>query len=305
MQRIVIDAHCHALGLDVEKWRKCSNYREMQQVMVSPGLGHPEALIERMDRFGIDKACINGGFGAPIEMQLQPIRMFPDRFIGFCSFPAPFTGGKDAARHIGEALKRPEFMGIGEMQFFAFQKSEWPDIMAELRPIMDVAAKFNAPVFFHTGVAPYPIHTLRLSNPAYIDEVAREYPEVPIIVGHMGVQGFFYYGTFADMALLVAAKHPNVYLETSTAPVEVVEKAVRDPAIGPEKLLYGSDFPASYRFYEYKGRMYPSYGKRPLDDYPTNQKACLDILDQIEMSGEDRNLILGQNMLRLLNNVRK
>lgn len=305
MKRIVIDAHCHALGLDVEKWRKCSNYREMQAVMRDIGLGHPEALIESMDLYGIDKACINGGFGVSIEMQLEPIKMYPDRFIGFCSFAAPFTGGKDAARQIEEALKRPEFMGIGEMQLFGFGKQEFADIMDELRPIMDVAGKFNAPVFFHTGAAPYPYHSVRLSNPVYIDDVAREYPEVPIIVGHMGVQGFFYYGTFADMALMVAAKHPNVYLETSTAPLEVVEKAVRDPAIGPEKLLYGSDFPAGYRFYPYRGKMYPSYGKRPASDYPTNQRTCLEFLDQIEMSEEERDLIRGQNMVKLLENVRK
>jgi predicted TIM-barrel fold metal-dependent hydrolase len=50
-----------------------------------------------------------------------------------------------------------------------------------------------------------------------------------MIIGNIGVQGFYCFGSYADMALLVAARHDNVYLETSSAPLEVVEKAVIDP----------------------------------------------------------------------------
>jgi predicted TIM-barrel fold metal-dependent hydrolase len=45
----------------------------------------------------------------------------------------------------------------------------------------------------------------------HIDDIAAEYPDVPIILGHCGVQGYFYFGTYADMALHVAARNQNVY----------------------------------------------------------------------------------------------
>ena len=95
---------------------------------------------------------------------------------------------------------------------------------------MDVLAEHKAVALFHTGVAPY-LHrsprvrdngkqgwaaqrTLWFCNPAFIDDIATEYPEVTIIIAHFGVQGFYYFGAYADMALLVAARHDNVYLET-------------------------------------------------------------------------------------------
>ena len=45
----------------------------------------------------------------------------------------------------------------------------------------------------------------------HIDDIVAEYPDVPIILGHCGVQGYFYFGTYADMALHVAARNQNVY----------------------------------------------------------------------------------------------
>jgi hypothetical protein len=55
-------------------------------------------------------------------------------------------------------------------------------------------------------------------------------------------------------------------------PALVVEKAIRDPAIGAERVIFGTDTPAPFGHYRYKGTAYPSYGKNPPDNYPDHYK---------------------------------
>lgn len=71
-----------------------------------------------------------------------------------------------------------------------------------LYPIYEKAAKLRVPVQFHSGTAPY-------STPLQVAEVARTFPEVPVIMGHMGK---------ADLWLDVipaAELSENIYVDTS------------------------------------------------------------------------------------------
>lgn len=125
---------------------------------------------------------------------------------------------------------------------------------------------------------------------------------MPIIIGHCGVQAYFFYGTYADMALMVAARHPNVYLETSRAPLEVIKKAVMDPAIGPEKLIFGTDSPAFYNYYtDDKGEHYPTYGKTGLPKYiPDHYKYDMEMIERLPITENEKRMIYGGTIERLL-----
>jgi predicted TIM-barrel fold metal-dependent hydrolase len=105
---------------------------------------------------------------------------------------------------------------------------------------------------------------------------------------------------YADMALMTAARNPNVYLETSSAPFEVIERAVSDPAIGPEKLLFGSDSLAPYTYYQYRGESYPSYGKTPPGFYTDHHKYDLANIERLTIPDREKEMILGGNAARIL-----
>lgn len=90
------------------------------------------------------------------------------------------------------------------------------------------------------------------------------------------------------MALLVAARHENVYLETSSAPFEVVEKAALDPSIGPEKLIFGTDTPAPFGYYRHEGKAYPAYGKHPPVSYPDHYKYALEVIEKLPMHDREK-----------------
>jgi predicted TIM-barrel fold metal-dependent hydrolase len=99
-----------------------------------------------------------------------------------------------------------------------------------LYPIFETARDLNIPIYIHTGEQPY-------SVPATVEFVAGEFADVKMIIGHLGTQGEM----FTVESLLVAARHPNVYVETSFAMPHMLIEAVH--TIGPERILFGSNCP--------------------------------------------------------------
>ena len=66
----------------------------------------------------------------------------------------------------------------------------------------------------------------------------RRFPGAKVILGHMGHGNVVYINAAID----IAARNPNVYLETSGMPMHTkIREAVE--RVGPERVLYGSDAP--------------------------------------------------------------
>ncbi len=100
-----------------------------------------------------------------------------------------------------------------------------------VHPVMEVLRARRAPALIHCG---HPIFTL----PWSIEELVREFPDVSVILGHMGHGNIVYINAAID----VAARNDNVYLETSGMPMhsKIAEAVQR---VGRERVLFGSDVP--------------------------------------------------------------
>ena len=127
----------------------------------------------------------------------------------------------------------------------------------KFKPIYDFCQKNNFPVVFHTGV----LETkhwglLKHSHPLNVDEVANTYPNLKIVMAHMGNPWLMDCGA-------VVIKNENVYMDTSGffteyAPIADSEikfflKQMADLKNfmgGFEKMLFGTDFPL-YKQKEY------------------------------------------------------
>lgn len=283
-----------------------------------------KAILKSMDQNGVDQAIglVSQGISqlpAENELLIRIAQAMPERFpavmVGFSqpqNEPWLYDPMK-AADEMNNYLKKPVVKGLGE---FAFESvaymAEWPDVWARLRPVFDALADNKACALFHTGVAPFfqmggdgtrqqSRRSVWFANPAFIDDIATEYPDVPLIIGHTGVQSFFYYGTYADMALTVAARHRNVYLETSSTPYDVLKKAVEDPAIGSQKLIFGSDSPAFYHYYTGSdGEKYSTYGCTGPGKYmPDHYKYDLDNIERLPISESEKIMIKGGTIAEL------
>ena len=315
MARFIMDAHVHsqrwAPGL--VKRGEPFTYRTLEHaIMTLPPFDNSRALLLDMDRLGIEMAALNTAFNMRNEMIAAQVQRYPERFVGFCgpvetqirayAGREPFSAEK-AALEVDYWLSQPGFVGVGELVSVLPD----PDLtvpidqnLAKMFPIMEVVQQHRAPILIHTGCISYPVMCrLRAVDPALIDDLAVRYPDVSIIIGHMGTCTSWW-DTMPETARMVAARHPNVYLETCQATAAQIERAYLDPQIGPEKLVFGSDFGASMSYKRIEGKTYsvtpPEFPPQTLS---MHQDWCLRQIMQIEMPEEDRAKILGLNMARL------
>jgi hypothetical protein len=70
------------------------------------------------------------------------------------------------------------------------------------------AQEWNLPVLFHQGTSPIRDAPLRYAHPLVMDEIAIRFPELRIVMAHIG-------HPWQDDCLVVIRKHPNVYADVS------------------------------------------------------------------------------------------
>ncbi len=106
----------------------------------------------------------------------------------------------------------------------------------------EIAQKLQLPVFFHNAGDAGPDSALEYAQPYLLDEIARKFKDLKIIIGTMGMP-------FIEQTLALVARHENVYADLTIKPnrtwqlyttvVTSYERGVFD------KLLFGSGFPLS------------------------------------------------------------
>jgi predicted TIM-barrel fold metal-dependent hydrolase len=102
------------------------------------------------------------------------------------------------------------------------------------------AQELGLPVFFHNGGALGPEAVLGYAQPYLLDEVAREFSALKIVIGTMG-------SPFVEQTLSMVAKHKNVYADLTIKPGNVWQvyntvTAAHECGV-MDKLLFGSGFP--------------------------------------------------------------
>jgi predicted TIM-barrel fold metal-dependent hydrolase len=144
--------------------------------------------------------------------------------------------------------------------------------------LYEAIAETGLPALFHTGQTGAGAgmrggNSMRLkySNPMYIDDVAVDFPDMPIILAHPSFP-------WQEEALSVATHKPNVYIDLSGWSPKYFPKILIQYAntLLKHKMLFGSDWPA----------IAPD---RWLADF-----------EKIEIKPEVRPLILKENAAKLL-----
>lgn len=98
-----------------------------------------------------------------------------------------------------------------------------------IRDLGKILSLHRRPLVVHTGPG---ATTLRYDSPVLWDDFLLEFPTVPVVLLHMGGRS-----PYIEEALLLAERHPQVWLETSQAPLPAIQEAL---ATSPDRLLFGS-----------------------------------------------------------------
>jgi predicted TIM-barrel fold metal-dependent hydrolase len=133
-------------------------------------------------------------------------------------------------RRIGFLSVHPEVSGA---------EDEIERCRTELR-IYELAERHNLPILFHQGASPVREAPLKYAHPLLMDEIATRFPELRIVMAHLG-------HPWQRETIVTIRKHPHVYADISAtfyrpwSFYEGLRLATEWGAL--EKLLFGSDFP--------------------------------------------------------------
>jgi predicted TIM-barrel fold metal-dependent hydrolase len=335
MARFVVDTHVHsqrtAAGAALKKKAESSagetpskyKYQDLAETLreVEP-YDNSERLLYDMSCYGVDM-CITRpsmSLGMNNELNAKLVEKYPDKFAALCNPRGTFRKAIkgeiewtiDAAlREIDDLLSTGKYVGIGEGMpidpMVLTGKKPQPsreERVGQMTMAMDVARQHKVPIYFHTGhTMGYVLRMPETLQPLWAHELADNYPDVPLIFDHGGIQGWWW-EHFTDQCLHVAASHDNVYLECGYWWTELYYKALNDPNVGPEKLLWGTDWGASIPIYAQPGRYPASYPVQlRKQGVVTHQVDCwgwsLKQVARLDISQDDLNLIMGGNAIRL------
>ena len=246
---IAIDIHTHA---EVSCWNPFDNYGEEYDRAADKYFGSSgrptiaESVAYYRERkiglvmFMVDAESNMGRRRIPNEEIAEAAQKNSDMMIAFASIDP--HKGKMGAR---EARRLIEERGVKGFKFHPTMQAFYPnDRMAY--PLYEAIAEEGAITLFHTGQTGVGAGMrggmnmrLKYSNPIYLDDVAADFPDMPIILAHPSFP-------WQEEALSVATHKPNVYIDMSGwspkyFPAILVQYA---NSILKHKMLFGSDWPA-------------------------------------------------------------
>ncbi len=291
----VIDAHTHyyppELHADPRAWATAHGEAYWAK-LVAPqdgtsiqGFVDPDTMLRDMDAAGIDRAVLLGWYWESPEtcdwhnrVYADLLKAHPDRFIAFAA-----CNPKAGPAAVVESLQRARdhgFLGIGELL---------PQVQGHtvddpgFSALLDFAARNRWPVNLHVTEPVGHRYAGHVEAPLQpLLHLAEAHPKNIFIFAHWG-------GLFPFYELNPRIRRPlvNVFYDTAASPLLYEDRIfplVAD-AIGPDRILWGSDYPL---------RLYPRTSPAP--EFKT-------FLDRVRSSGLETGAldrILGRNLETLL-----
>ena len=222
--------------------------------------------------FAVDAESVTGCPPVPNEEVAEVAAANPDVLIPFASID-PARGPKG----VREARRLIEQYGVRGFKFHPNLQAFFPNDRAAY-PLYEEIAAAGLPALFHTGHSGIGSGLpggggirLKYSNPIHVDDVAADFPELPIVLAHPSFP-------WQDEALSVALHKQQVYIDLSGwSPKYFPPQLVRYAnTLLRERVLFGSDYPM----------ITPD---RWLADF-----------EQLDIKPEVRPLVLKENAARLL-----
>ena len=161
------------------------------------------------------------------------VRLHSDRLLGFLSLDPTQPNWEDELRFGHEELG---LRGIKLMPMYAGFR---PDD-SQFDEIWRYATHHALPVLLHTGTTFVSQAPLSDTLPRHLDVVARRFPEVRIVMAHLG-------HPYEGECIAVIRKHPHVYADISALhyrPFQFYHSLMLVQEYGVwDKLLFGTDYP--------------------------------------------------------------
>jgi len=243
---MIVDAHAHSGDFLGRDW----NARK---------------LVAIMDRYGIDRACIssesaliNGDEDGNRKVYREFVVPYPTRFTGMCvAIPR---------RSALDEVKRCADWGFRGIKLHPWLH-QCPVDSSYYHPVLQWANRQHRAVLVHTG-GTLSVPDLRFAPLAMLGHVAETYPDLWLVVGHMGLDRW-------EEAPERLAKYPNVILDLTMSMPHPGRISRALDYVGSERIVFGTDMPL----------LDPAVG--------------LGLIRASAVAQEGKRKILGENIMRL------
>lgn len=199
-----------------------------------------ETLLQAMR--GVDKAIIftlrygdSAGIEGDDETTAAAVSAYPGKFVGFAAVDPRRADYMDLLRHAVEDL------GLRGVKFGPIYNGV-PLSDARLEPVYEYCTRHDLPLTLHMGTTFARNAPVELGRAIHVEPVAMRWPDLKIILAHMGHPWF-------EECIVVARKQPNVYCEVSALfyrPWQYYNILVTAEEYRiSDKIFFGTDYPFS------------------------------------------------------------
>ena len=229
----VIDAHMHI------------NFGRPQSLELASKVGvkySPEGLLAEMDENNVVRGL---AMTSPImpEGGKKFIEEHPDRFwCAGSADPKNLTDERLAELEADMAADR-----IRAVKLYIGYQHYYPDD-EDCVPIYNLLMKYDMPVIFHTGDCVSTMARLKFSHPLNVDDLAFRFPELKIVMAHMGNPWLWdaaeviykNENVYADLSGLITGIDGEYRDEYRERLLEQLESAIY--YCGADHLMFGTDY---------------------------------------------------------------
>jgi uncharacterized protein len=189
------------------------------------------APFDRVAVFGL-KARLTG-YWVPDDYIAGFVAQAPDKLVGFAACDPTQPGYIEELEHATQYLGL-EGVKMGPM-YAGFDPRD-----RRCEPVYRYCQERGLPILFHSGTTYNRAAPLGLTRPWLFDEVAINYPELRMVLAHVG-------HPFSEECLVVIRKHPYVYADISALyyrPWQFYNMLIAAQEYRvTHKLLFGTDYP--------------------------------------------------------------
>ena len=249
MKQRIIDAHIHP------GFNDASSIQEAKEAGIDFTL---EGLKKDFKRHNIVKAVampveIAQNFVAGNKEVKNLVLGHPEMFIGACTI-SPLKYKPDDLSAIEDDIKIGVFKAI---KLFPGYEFFYPN-QKECTPIYELAQRMKIPVLFHTGDTSSPKSRVKYAHPLNIDDVAVSFPNVKIVLCHIGnpwimdSAELIYKNdnVYADLSGFVVGKANWAHIKYYEDRLNTIMRGIYYSDTNIDKIMFGTDYPlVNYDFY--------------------------------------------------------
>ncbi|CAG8235385.1 unnamed protein product [Penicillium salamii] len=197
----------------------------------------PEEVITLMDEAGVTHICLSawsrpGKMIFSNEEVARYTRAYPNRIFGLAA--VDLHNPVEAVKELDHYVRKEGFVGLRVVPWL------WnlPPTDPHYWPLFVKCIELDVPFFTQVGHTA-PACPSEVGRPIpYIDTIALKFPDLKIIMGHIGYP-------WAAETTAVAWKHKNVYIDTSawSPKYYAAEFITFANTTGKDKVMFGTNFP--------------------------------------------------------------